>query len=214
MAAPPTFLPAVLCAAAATVLMPAAAAAHPHVWIDAGATLRLTSDGRVAAVEVVWTFDDLYSEATVIDTPGRTPEDLRPLIDEAVVNLEEWRYFLDLRDGGTQVPYGRVETYDAVWRDGLLTYRFVVPLAEPLDPAEADLSFRLYDPTFYIDIAIPEGASVSLAPARPGCSVARRPAAAKPDLTILAQDYQSPDVEPGSEGIGGAFAETWTVTCR
>jgi len=187
--------------------------AHPHVWIDADATVVLAPDGRISALEIAWTFDELYSEDTVVDLAGRTPADLRPLLTQAVHNLVPWLYFTDLRADGDRQTFGPVNTYAVRWHDGRLTYAFTLPLAEPVDPAEQTVELRLYDPTYFIDIAVPEDQSVTIRPDGSGCTMQRSPAPEKPDFMVLSDAYQTVDVTPGSTGIGGNYAEIWRVVC-
>ncbi|MBB4315619.1 DUF1007 family protein [Roseospira marina] len=189
------------------------AEAHPHVWIDADATVVLGPAGQITALDVTWTFDELYSEDTVIAVEGRTSADLRPLVTEAVHNLVPWLYFTDLRADGIRQTFGPVEAYDAHWRDGRLIYAFTLPLTRPVDPIAETVELRLYDPTYYIDIAVPEDRAVTLRPSDAACSVTRSPAPEQPNFMVLSDAYQSVVVEPGEDGIGYAYAEIWRVTC-
>lgn len=195
------------------LMLPAPLAAHPHVWIEADATLVLGPDGRLTALDIAWTFDELYSEDTVIDAPGRTPADLRPLLADTLPNLAPWLYFTDLRADDTRAAFGSVDTYEARWQDGRLTYAFTLPLAQPVEVSDRTVVLRMYDPSFFVDIAVPEGKAVSVEPDGSDCTVARHPAAEEPDAYILSDSFQIVPIEPGGEGIGFAYAEVWTVKC-
>jgi len=187
---------------------------HPHVWIDVGATLHMSADGALSAVAIDWTFDELYSEDTLINTPGRTPEDVRAILSDVVENLTPWLFFTDVRVDGTRVPFGAVTTYDSDWRDGRLIYSFLLPLTQPVNPAAHAVEVRFYDPTFYIDIAVPRGQTVAIQPAGSGCVAERHPAPDKPDILILSDLYRTVPVEPGGKGIGFDYAEVWRMVCE
>lgn len=198
---------------AALAAAPPPVAAHPHVWIDTRAVLHLDADRRLHAVALRWLFDELYSEAAVMDLPGRDAAALRIMAAEAMTNLRDWRYFTDLRHDGRRLDTLPVTEYDAAWVDGRLEFTFTLTLPQPVDLRHQPLALRVFDPSFYIDVAFEEDGPLAVQPAAAACSVERRPAPAEPDLTVLSDAYQSPDVEPGSEGIGGAFADTLIVHC-
>jgi len=187
--------------------------AHPHVWIEADATVVLGSNGHITALNIAWTFDELYSEDTAIDVPGRTPADLRPLLADTLPNLKPWLYFTDLRVNGARQAFGTVKTYEARWQDGRLTYAFTLPLAPAVAVSGLPVALRMYDPTYFVDIAVPEDSSVTVTPDGSGCAVSRHPAPEKPDIFVLSDAYRTVPVEPGGEGIGAGYAEIWRLTC-
>jgi len=208
-----TRAPLALAATMLLLLGTTPAESHPHVWIDAEATLHLTPDGRLSAIGIVWTFDELYSEDSVVDLPGKTRDDLRPMVTQAMHDLIPWLYFTDVRADGVRQAFGTVKTFDAVWRDGRMAYSFQLPLDTPIDPSRQTVELRLYDPTYYIDIAVPEDHSVTIEPTGSGCTMTRAPAPEQPDILILSDAYQTVPIEPGGEGIGGDFSEVWRMDC-
>ncbi len=42
-------------------LAAAEATAHPHVWIDARVEVKFQEEGQIRALDVTWTFDEIYS---------------------------------------------------------------------------------------------------------------------------------------------------------
>jgi ABC-type uncharacterized transport system substrate-binding protein len=197
------------------------AEAHPHVWIDATASLSVNETGQWTGVTVTWTFDEFYSQASVEgfdengdDLPDKAPMDA--MFNEALENLREWIYFTDARLGDTRLTWGDGVTGGASWVDGRLVYRFVLPLAEPVDLVEhaKEISLRLYDPTFYISILLaeqPNAASLKGAP--PGCKVTVFEPEGARDMTFDDAIAISEDVQPGEEGLGFPYAQRIGVRC-
>ena len=102
--------------AAVVVGTAAEAPAHPHVWIDATATLHFDRARRLVAVEARWAFDDFYSALVVEGMPqgrdGTVPASaLKPMADDNVRQLKDWGYFTVLRAGEDRVPLGPVAAY-------------------------------------------------------------------------------------------------------
>ncbi|MCF8480816.1 MAG: DUF1007 family protein [Rhodospirillum sp.] len=200
----------------------APAGAHPHVWIDATAELSVNKKGQWDGVTITWTFDEFYSQASVegFDGDGDGFPDKAPMdamIGEAVENLREWIYFTDARLGDTRLAWGEGAKGTASWVDERLVYRFVLPLATPVDlVAQAkEISLRLYDPTFYISILLaetPDAASLKGAP--PGCQVTVFEPEGARDMTFDDAMAISEDVQPGEEGLGFPYAQRIGVRCE
>ncbi len=153
------------------------AAAHPHVWIDSKTTLLFDAEQRVAALEIVWRFDEFYSIYAIEgldknDDGVLEPAELQPLAKLNVTSLKDYRYFTYVRANGRDTAYGEVVDYGSRFEDGILSLRFVLPLKEPVDPRLAQLSFTSFDPSFYISIEPQPEAPVVLSGAVPeGCRV-------------------------------------------
>lgn len=162
-----------LLALLAALAMTRPAAAHPHIWIEA--TLAPVFDSeQLVAFDVTWTFDDLYSELVRLDFDQDgdgtlSPRELDALVGISAANLVEFSFFTHLRIGGERLRVSRVrEFYAEVEEDGLILYRFRVPLPEPVDPAATPVAVGLFDDTYYVDILLIEQ-DIALDPAS-GCS--------------------------------------------
>lgn len=200
----------------------AAPRAHPHVWIDAVTRVHLDDARRVRAVELVWAFDILYSEATRAELDGngnhRTdPEELRTFARDIAEALLDWHYFMDVRSNGRPVETGTAEHYAAYVVDGRIAFRVTVPLAEPAAVGTA-LEVRQYDPTFYIAIDLLPEDGVRFHPAKQEACSAEVVLPEDPGdefRSLLAQDNfdQAPEPDVGG-GIGIIFAQVAKVVCR
>src|SRR5690606_3645342 len=83
---------AALALAASATFLPQNAAAHPHVWIDAHSQVMFDDARRMAALRVVWRFDEFYSLFAIegLDQDGNgtlTPAELQPLAELNVTSL-------------------------------------------------------------------------------------------------------------------------------
>lgn len=209
---------AVLLAAA---VLPAGAAAHPHVWIDAYAEVIFDARQRMTALRVSWRFDEFYSLFAIegLDKDGDgvfEPAELQPLAELNVTSLEEYGYFTEILADGEALAYGPVSGTGARYEGGILTLAFTIPLATPVDPLAARVSFRSYDPTFYIAIepALQDPATLTGSPPA-GCRPVVEEGSETPEtLTLSEADFADPQGSDGSGGgIGALYATTIVLAC-
>ncbi len=151
--------------------------AHPHVWVGTSAEFLFDDAGMVAAVKVIWRFDDLYSSFAIqgadADKDGVTSHaELVALGRENVKFLKAWNYFTDLRIDGTPLDVGDVAAFDNRDDDGILEFSFTLPFDYPVDPTKHRLRMASFDPSYYvafeIDAAHPAAAT---GPVPDGCGV-------------------------------------------
>lgn len=132
-------------------------AAHPHVWIDSEATMEF-KDGKLTAVHMRWSFDDLFS-SFVLGEFDRNKDKKLDKAESAEVqknafsNLKNFNYFTHLRIGGEKVKITAVRNFKPSVEDGKVVYRFTVDLPQPVDPNAKVVGLSVYDDTFYVDVA-------------------------------------------------------------
>ena len=141
-------------------LPPLAAAAHPHVYIDSKLELIYDETGRLSAVAVEWSYDELYSLLIVTDL-GLDPDGDGVLDDDERTRLQgfdaDWepdfdgRLYLTTDQGPVELLGPR--SFEADYRDGRIVSRHLRPLSSPL-PADAALQLQTYDPEFYVDFTL------------------------------------------------------------
>jgi len=211
-----TWFLAVLAAAALAGAVPREGRAHPHVWIDARSTVIFDDQQRVSALRVSWRFDDFYSLFAIegLDTDGDgtvSEAELRPLAELNVTSLEEYRYFTYVTADGADVPYGPVSEYASRFEDGILSLEFVIPLETPVDPRRAQVSFKSYDPTFYIAVEPALQDPVRFAGSPPsGCRAVVQEGQDGETLDLSEADFLDP---AKSESIGALYATTIAIVC-
>lgn len=194
-----------------------AAAAHPHVWIDARAEFVFDGQQRIAALRVSWRFDEFYSLFAIegLDKNGDGTVDaaeLKPLAELNVTNLKEYRYFTQITVDGAAAAYGPVTDFGSTLEDGILGLDFVIPLETPVDPRVARVSLKSYDPTFYIAIEPPLSEPVTFAGETPaGCRVEEVDGESAETFTLSEADFQDPNA---NEGLGALYATEFIVACE
>jgi len=134
-----------------------AVGAHPHVWIENKARLEV-ADGHLAAIHHHWIFDTFFGDFVInefdTDWSGSFDEDeIAAIRDEAFIALAEFSFLTHLRVDGETRRFDEVEGFEAAIEDGLVVYRFTVPLETPVDLAASDVVIGVYDETYYIDVA-------------------------------------------------------------
>ncbi len=128
--------------------------AHPHIW--AQTQLEFDFDGETCmGFWVTWDFDKMFSLSIiqVVDADGNGSLDkneIEKLYHYAFENLENYGYFVLLRVGEKRFAPKRVERFNAWIRDGVLTYRFFVPLDK--DALGPSFYVAIFDTTFFTDI--------------------------------------------------------------
>jgi len=175
------------------------AAAHPHIFVDAGLVVLRDADGAVTEVEVTWRYDELYSLILAEDL-GLDPDYDLQLTEEEVAGVLgfdlNWSAGftggLTLQQAGEALDLGPPEPVSLrMLETGQIetTHRRPVSGAEP-----GPISAQIYDPSFYIafEMILP----VEVADA-PGCAV---------DLIRADLDVAYAALETALEEIGGAVA--------
>lgn len=145
-----------LLAAAFVSMMPAPAAAHPHIFAEARLDVVVNDTGEMVALRHLWRFDDLFS-ATVImefDANGDLQldhDELKTVSGVIYESLAEFNYFQLVTHDGTDVEMQRPPALMATMENNQLIVFFEAQLAAPL-PLRGNVALGVYDPTFYTAI--------------------------------------------------------------
>lgn len=137
----------------------APAAAHPHVWIDASATF-IFADAKLAAVAHRWTFDEVLSAVFAREFDKNRDKtfdqaESKDLFEKTFESLKDYDFFMHFFVDEKRVTLTEVRDFRAtIGPDGKLTYNFVVPLPQSVDPAKAQVRMSVYDDSYYIDVAL------------------------------------------------------------
>lgn len=204
-------------------LLPVAAVAHPHVYMDAALILRYDSQGQLEAVEVEWAYDELYS-LLILGDYGLDPDGDGALTAAELAILQgfdgEWEPGFDgrlfLSYVGRRVAMQDPRDFTAEYRDGRLVSRHLHELVRPVE-AGSVLRIQVYDPEFYVDFSLPDApriegrddCRVTLIPGEPGAASAAYRRAIE---VALAQD-SGQDAEMLVVDIGAAGADEALVEC-
>ncbi len=128
-------------------------AAHPHTFMNTRLGVEFEKD-QVKGVWVHWEFDEMFSAALIEEADLNRDglfdkEETAYLYENAFINLENYGYFFYMRDGEERLPAKKVTDFSASHKNGLLRYKFFVPLIKPV---KNELIFSLIDPSFFCAI--------------------------------------------------------------
>lgn len=188
---------------------------HPHAWIDLRSRVLLNDKGEIRALELAWWFDDYYTVlvAEELGTGEQPTEDyLDEIAERNLSNLQEYEYFTAITYDGERQAVSEVTRYDTEVRDGRLWMRFEVPLATPIDPKAGEVTFSVYDPTYWIEIVHLEGEPILFSGERAEQCLGeiKQPNPTIEEVSLAAALDQD---ETAGDGLGELFAETVVVSC-
>lgn len=208
----------------AVMLMPVAAGAHPHVFIDAALQLDHDPEGRLTEVAVEWAYDDFYS-LLIIEDMGLDPDGDGQLTAAEEASLQgfdaDWapgsQGGLYLGVEGRRVSLQAPQDFSASYRDGRLISRHVRPLATPLE-AGVPLLIQVYDPEYYVQFSLPDAPVVNggrdcRIRQRPGDPYAAADAYAQAVAAALEEDDSGMTEEMLMVDIGPAGADEVRIQC-
>jgi ABC-type uncharacterized transport system substrate-binding protein len=211
-------LPAILCLAVFGAL-PAAVAAHPHIFVDAGFVVERDAEGRPVAIEVTWRYDELYTLILLQDY-GLDP-DFDLVLTEAEV-AETLGFDLNwsagfegglvMEQGGQTLEIGAPEPVSLeLMEPGQLqtTHRRPIRGAAP-----GDFTVQIYDPAFYIAFEMILPSAVRAAPACDTRLVRADLDAAYAVLEAAIEDIGGAvSAEDNFPPVGAYFADRVEVSC-
>ena len=198
------------------------ASAHPHVWVEMRSDVVFDDSGKVAAINLEWTFDDAYAQMALdgLDTNGDgvySQLELDALTKENMASLKDYGYFVVPRVDGKQVAIGDVVEFGQIYTGSKLELHMQIPLAAAVDPAKQQFSFKVYDPDFFIAFDYVKDDPVGV--------VGAQPAQCKPELKTVVVDAEMNQTKqmlatkgtdwtpPSDEDFGGQFASPVHVAC-
>lgn len=138
------------------LLVPVAACAHPHVFIEASYTLHFGDHG-LQAVGVTWRFDDVYTDALMPDYLKKgerqlSPEAVKRLEADIFRRLDSDDFYTDIAVDGRVVKLTKASGFTASLDEHTLVFDFQLPLDRPLAAGKLDLFG--FDPEYYIEFTL------------------------------------------------------------
>jgi ABC-type uncharacterized transport system substrate-binding protein len=155
------FLAGLLLAFLALLILPHAAFAHPHVFIDNRVVFMFAGDKIIALTES-WTFDEIFSDQLLqgFDKNGDGAFDKaesKAVAEGTLPNLKKFRYFnyiwVDGKDLGAINP---VDFTASIGKNKKVTFVFSVKLPLPVDPKSQKLKVEINDREYYVEVDLAE----------------------------------------------------------
>ncbi|PDT11980.1 MULTISPECIES: DUF1007 family protein [unclassified Rhizobium] len=145
--------------AALLSLAPAAALAHPHIFVEARLEVVAGADGSIEELRNVWRFDEVFSSSVVMDFDKNTdlklePNELAQVGKTVKQSLADYDYYMNLTVNGKNVTVQQPDIIHVDYKNGQLLMFFAVKPAEKM-PLKGRLTFGVYDPTLYTSIDFP-----------------------------------------------------------
>ncbi|WP_375600005.1 DUF1007 family protein [Devosia sp. Naph2] len=163
-------------AALVAVFLVQPVAAHPHIMIDAKATIRFDDQGRVAGLHHSWTFDTAFSVWMVqgLDTDGDSSvssAEMQELADENMLGLADFGFYTY---AGDEMDFVAVGDQRMVYENNRVTLDYSISAVEP-QPVGERFELGIYDPEYYVAITVNDAADVTLENAPGDCAVRLEP---------------------------------------
>jgi ABC-type uncharacterized transport system substrate-binding protein len=201
---------------ALVALAAAPAAAHPHAWIDMHSEVMLDDHGDMASLRLYWVFDEWYTTymaSEFVKSDTKSTQFLMSLAQQNLANLAEYDYFTKVLVDGKKTSLGKVTTFDTGLMNDRLWLRFEVPLARAVDPLKRKVRYKVYDPSYYIEIVHVEENPVTFSgTGADHCSATVVDANPSFDAVALASALDV--TQTGGENLGELFAQTVKVSCH
>ncbi len=199
------------------LLLPVCAVhAHPHAWIDLRVTVFFNGDGHIAGLHQAWLIDPFYSlvlmEEMAEEARGDTlDEKMADIGNRMITNLEPYAYFTEISHGEKRIAGTTVSEYTLARNRGRLELSFTLNLKEPLDPAEAPLTYAVFDPGYWIEILHDPDVAVALEGASERCGL--RIIQPRPDPALIARAAALGADQEAEPGLGRHFTERGEIRC-
>ncbi len=202
------------------------AEAHPHIFVDTGLELIHDAEGRLVALRISWTYDELFS-LLMLEDLGLDSDYDAVLTDAEMKTLQG--YDMDWPDwyegdvhvevSGATVALGPPRAGPAeLLPNGMLTSEHTRRLERPVDGATEDVVVKVYDPTFYTAYSIlPDRVSTqaehcTTAVFTPDLDAAY--AYLEAALDELGARVDDPFVEQDFPAVGDRFSEEVRLSCE
>ncbi|MBY5401488.1 DUF1007 family protein [Rhizobium laguerreae] len=152
--------------AALLSLAPAAAFAHPHIFVEARLEVVAGKDGSVEELRNVWRFDEVFSSSVVMDFDKNTdlklePNELAEVGKTVKQSLADYDYYMNLTINGKNITVQKPDIIHVDYKDGQLLMFFAVKPVEKM-PLKGRLTFGVYDPTLYTSIDFPTDTELAI----------------------------------------------------
>lgn len=197
-------------------LSPTPARAHPHAWIDVQSNILFDAQGQITGLRQTWSFDEFYTEFALQDfgagqNKPLDPKKLLELGQQNLDNLKPFGYFTFMDAGQTRLTFSGYRDVASDITGNRIRLFFTLILANPIDPQKQAVSYRIYDPSYYIDMKHVDKDGVTIHNA-PSChATLERP---KPDVAIIAMAGALDKNAKAPDDLGRFFAERVRIHCK
>lgn len=193
--------------------------AHPHSWINLKTEFTLDDQGQLSGITQHWEFDVYYSMMTYADMMNDYGDEQTGLLKlgQGMVNsLKDYAYFSNLELNGRLIqlgtPYDQTLhlTYPKGQQTLTLTMHFKLSEAQAID--NKTLSFRVFDPSYYIDMRH-YTASQIIFHTKNATECSSTVTLPEPPDELVEYAASLDKTQKNTTGLGDKFAETVSIFC-
>ncbi|PST90781.1 DUF1007 family protein [Photobacterium jeanii] len=197
------------------LISPSIALAHPHSWVDIH-TQVLGDEQHITGFKMDWTFDAMTS-AYMLDGEDMSAEKrdatFQSIADSVMDNLLQEHYFTYFYDNEQPIKY-KVSPGGKLSQNRMkLTLSFEIPLAKPKPLPQKPLELRVFEPSYYVDLAWKSNQDITLSPElAKHCQIQ----VINPEPTAEQMSYAMSlpaDADPDN-ALGQLFTQTLTIACQ
>jgi ABC-type uncharacterized transport system substrate-binding protein len=193
------------------------ALAHPHAWIDLHSTAVFNEEGNITALKMRWLFDEFYTEFAMSDykQAHKNVSDQKMLLDLANDNLnslKDHHYFTEITANKQKQDFSSIKNITSTLEDKRIALDFTVVLATPLNPRTQIVEYRIFDPSYYIEMKHTAKKSIIFMGDAPAdCAPHLTRPTPSIELLGFATSLDKNDTAP--DNLGAAFAEMVSIQC-
>mgnify|MGYP000675210907 CR=1 FL=1 len=193
--------------------------AHPHSWVNLKSEFTLDEQGRLTALTQHWEFDQYYSMMTIADMISEHGDQQKGLLilgKSMAKNLNRYNYFSELKVNNMliKLPFPssfKLETKLSDEQD-ILTFSMHFELPHPRPIKKKPVSFRVFDPTYYVDMRHYKASQVIIhAQNGTECSTTVELPDTSDELVEYANSLDKSQQD--TQGLGNSFAEKVIIHC-
>ncbi len=203
-------------------LLPIPAKTHPHVFIDTGLHFLFDDKGQLAAVRVIWVYDELYSLLLVADR-GLDPDgddvltqaEKQALAGTDVAWDQGFPGDVELRNSAGELILlaGPLE-HTADYKDGRIITTHIRPLKKRFRPAETGITAKIFDVTYFVAYDLRLDLKIK---GEQNCNVQIQRVDIEAAMEKVDKKYFGPDAPEFDDDdfpeVGELFADSMVLTC-
>lgn len=153
--------------------------AHPHIFVDAEVAIAFDKAGNVTAIEHHWAFDRAFSAWQVqgLDADGDgafSRDELFSLTLASMRDLAQHEFYTFAGEGAHDLSFQSGPDGQMSYAGGRVVLNFTVRPSLPYRIGR-ELEIAIYDPEYYVALALDDISAVTLLNAPAGCSASLRP---------------------------------------
>lgn len=195
--------------------------AHPHNWISMATDFVIDSEGLLDEIHQQWTFDVYYSTLAIADLEnqyGSLDVGLKLMGQQMVENLLPHHYFSHLKIEGVDepLPFPNRHLLSSRKDDNgrrILSLSMTFEMDRQLPLKNSRLSYRVYDPTFYIDMSYQDLTRIRVSHLG-DFECVKQLEDASPTAQIIEYASSLDQSETSIDGLGEKFAQTFELHCE